>query len=268
MASFTGAGDSVELTVANRDEDVTISISGTYNMTILFQREQGSPGSGSWETLETYSTANATVSEVYTTKSYNEKLRLFVSVDTSGTATATLSEGSREFPNARVTDGAGTTLMSFTDKAVNFVGGVRNGDAMVSITADTTLTADEHAGRLLVLNNAAGDTVTLPAATGTGDTYTFYVGTTVTSNTDIIQAANTTDEFAGVIYQVDTDTSDAIAAYPALAGDNFDTITLNGTTKGGLAGDFYQLVDIASGVWALYGFQNASGSVASPLSAA
>lgn len=268
MASFTDVGDTTTLTVPNQKEDVTISISGTYNMVIEFQKELGSPGSGAWQTLRTYSTANATVSEIYTTKTFNESLRLIVTTDTSGTATATLSEGSRSYPNSDVTDGNGNRLMHFTDNAVNFSGGIRNGDAAVSITADTTLTADEHAGRLLIFNNAAGDTVTLPAATGTGDVYRFMVGTTVASNSNKIQVANATDEFAGVVYQVDTDTNDAIAAYPALAADDFDTITMNGTTTGGLAGDYYELVDVASGVWVIRGFQNASGSVATPLSSA
>ena len=94
MASFTGVGDTVSLTVADRGEDVLVSLSGTYNMTILFQRAVGSPGTGAFETIKTYTTANATVADVYTTDRYNETLRLIVSVDTSGTATATLADNS------------------------------------------------------------------------------------------------------------------------------------------------------------------------------
>ena len=43
-------------------ENVTVSISGTYAMTLELQREVGSPSSGAWErVLGPWSTANATV---------------------------------------------------------------------------------------------------------------------------------------------------------------------------------------------------------------
>ena len=120
MASFTGAGDSLELLVRDIDEDVTISISGTYDMTILFQREVGSPGSGAWETIKSFSTANATVSELYRTARFREKLRLFVSVDTSGTAVATLTDGDKVVQTLR--DGVGNPLATFRQSGVTFPG--------------------------------------------------------------------------------------------------------------------------------------------------
>jgi hypothetical protein len=140
------------------------------------------------------------------------------------------------------------------------------GLALVPIGAADTITALEHHNRSITLDQASGSAITLPSATGSGLRLDIWVATTVTSNNHTISCAGT-DEFAGVIYQVDTDTSDAVAAYPALAADNFDTITMNGTTKGGLAGDHIVLVDLASGVWGLDGRINASGVVATPLSA-
>ncbi len=119
--------------------------------------------------------------------------------------------------------------------------------SVVALTADDSLTQASHANKVVTLGSADGDTVTLPAASGTGDTYTIIVATTVTSNSHIIQVANATDEFVGVVYQVDTDTGDALVAYPALDGDGFDTITMDGSTTGGLQGDKYVLIDIASG---------------------
>jgi len=114
MASFTAVNDSLELSVPAKGEDVSINISGTYAMTILFQIEVGSPGSGAWQTLNTYSTANATVAATYTTKSPNEKVRLFVSVDTSGTAIALLTDASTiNFPEADIRDTNGNLLLSF-----------------------------------------------------------------------------------------------------------------------------------------------------------
>lgn len=115
-----------------------------------------------------------------------------------------------------------------------------------------------------VLNLAAAQAITLPAATGTGHAYRFVVGITATGDKTILCAG--TDEYAGVIYQVDTDSSDALVAYPAIAADNYDTITLNGTTTGGLIGDWIEVVDVVTGTWALVGHTNGNGTVATPLS--
>ena len=59
--------------------------------------------------------------------------------------------------------------------------------------AAITVNADSHANIPLVFNRAAGVTVTLPAATGTGHSYKFFVNTSVTSNSYKIQVANATD---------------------------------------------------------------------------
>lgn len=266
MASFTGVGDAIELQVPVKGTVVDIDISGTYNMTILFQRESGSPGSGAWETLKTFSTANATVAEVYTTESANEKVRLFVSVDTSGTATATLTDNDNKSVGS-LKDGAGNDILEYKEGGIKVTGAIERADAVVLIAAPTTLTAEKHAGKVMVFNVAAGVAVTLPAATGTGNTYTFVVGVTVTSAADVIQCANTTDEFVGNLLQVDTDTSDALVAYPALDGDGFDTITLDGT-DGGLMGDRIVIQDVAVGKFSLSGTVLGTGTVGSPLSAA
>jgi hypothetical protein len=142
------------------------------------------------------------------------------------------------------------------------------GPRTISITANATLTIAGNGGKTMVFNSADGDTVTLPAAVGSGAVYKFVVGTTVTSNSDIIQAANATDEFVGTLLQTDTDTSDTLASYPALDGDGFDTVTLNGSTTGGIQGDVITLTDIASGKFLIEGHVNGTGTVATPLSAA
>lgn len=268
MASFTGVGDSVELFVKDSGEDVSIAISGTYSMDIRLQKEQGSKGSGSWADVAgfRYNTANATVAAVYKTQSFNENLRLFVVEDTSGTATATLAEGSKDIEVRK--DRVGNTLFTQTDLGRAYEKGLKAGDAVETGGSDLTLTVEEHAGRTIVFNSAAGDTVTLPAATGSGAVFYFAVGVTVTSNDDIIQVANATDEFVGNLFQIDTDTSDAIAAYPCLDGDGFDTVTLNGSTKGGLMGDFITVVDVDDGKFAISGTVLGTGTVVTPLSAA
>ena len=114
MASFTGVGDNTTLTLTHPGEAVTVAISGTYNMTIALQREQGSPGSGAWGDIKRYTEANATVSEAYTTVEAGERVRLIVLVDTSGTATATLTNASDEvFSSLTIRDPLGTVKAQF-----------------------------------------------------------------------------------------------------------------------------------------------------------
>lgn len=121
MASFTGVGDNTELQMAAKGDEVFVSISGTYDMTIAFQREKGAPGSGAWEDIKRYTTEDATVAEVYTTIQANEKVRLIVLVDTSGTATATLTDYLvKPHPTTTVRDEEGNTLLSYDQRGATF----------------------------------------------------------------------------------------------------------------------------------------------------
>lgn len=151
----------------------------------------------------------------------------------------------------------------FQDQQVHVLG-ARTEPLVLDAATPDALTSDNF-GRTVRFDRAAGVDVTLPAATGTGGRYRFIVGVTVSSNDINIRCAGT-DEFAGTILQTDTDTSDTLASYPALAADNFDVITLNGGTQGGLVGDWIEVEDVASGVWAVFGHVNGSGTVATPFS--
>jgi hypothetical protein len=276
MASFTGVGDNVELFVADRGEDVSIDISGTYNMTIAFQKEVGSKGSGAWHTIDNmeYSTANATVAETYRTKSYGENLRLIVLVDTSGTATATLADSSDK------------TLEVFVDevdnlKATRFQSGMQehgdltvDGDlivtggftpGLVNVTASTlTVTAAEHAGKTIALNRAAGIAVTMPAATGTGNVYKFVVGTTFTGAASIKSVAGTDLMVGGAILGNNTDNT--VVRWPSVTADTNDTIDLFGTSNstGGIEGQVIVLTDISATQWQVEIVGDAAGTEASP----
>ena len=139
------------------------------------------------------------------------------------------------------------------------------GAAPANVTAATlTVTQAAYAGSVVTLNRAAGQAVTLPAATGTGSQYRFFIGTTITSNSTTIKVANSTDVMAGVAL-VANDT-DASASLFETAADS-DTITFNGTTTGGVLGAMVELVDVAAGVWWVRVTGAATGSEATPFSA-
>lgn len=135
----------------------------------------------------------------------------------------------------------------------------------ISITASTFAPlASQHTGAVLLLNRAAGVTVTLPAATGSGAKFFFVVGTTVTSNSDKIQVTGDDVMTGTAIFAADA--GDTAVMFET-ASDS-DTITLNGSTTGGIKGDSIEVIDIAADTWWVRVIGSATGTEATPFSAA
>jgi hypothetical protein len=132
-----------------------------------------------------------------------------------------------------------------------------------NFTASATL-ARTDADTILSVNAAAGLTLTLPAATGTGDKYFIFVGTTVTSNSVVVKVANSTDIMSGLALAA-ADAGATVNAWETGASD--DTITFNGTTTGGVKGDYIELIDVASGIWVTQVRGSATGTEATCFSA-
>ena len=132
----------------------------------------------------------------------------------------------------------------------------------VTLTATTTLTAEKHANRTLLMGAAgAALTFTLPAATGSGNTYRFEVSVVNTSNYIVI--ASGSDVLQGSIV---IGTADAADAFIIEIESTDTTLTFNATTTGGeRIGDYVELHDIVSGTWAVSG-QMTSDSTATPVS--
>lgn len=132
----------------------------------------------------------------------------------------------------------------------------------ISAAAGFTLDRDTHAGTTVYFNDADGGTIVLPASDGTGSTFTIFVGITLTTSL-VIEVANATDTIGGGV-AISTD----IAGVTMLAAATTDTITLNGSTTGGLVGSWVRLTDVAAGKWMLEGFLCSSGAEGTPFSAA
>lgn len=133
----------------------------------------------------------------------------------------------------------------------------------ITVTAATTLNRKTHAGTTVVLNSATGRIITLPASTGRGDVYEIFVRTTVSSGSHVIAVANSTDVMQGGV-ALSTD----IGGTNMLTGATADTITLNGSTTGGLSGSWVRLTDELAGFWKVEGFLVCTGTEADPFSAA
>ena len=147
---------------------------------------------------------------------------------------------------------------------VRSLAGFITGTAGVSTVTTSTLavTADAYNGQTINLSRAAGIVATLPAATGSKAVYTFVITTTVTSNNYVIQVANSTDTMNGLA-SVGGTTANIFGTLPAS-----DTITMNGSTTGGLVGSYVQVTDIASGEYLVSAALVGSGTPATPFSAA
>ena len=170
---------------------------------------------------------------------------------------------------------------------VRSLGGIyQQGPAsVVSITSSTTLTPVDHGGRIISVGGALAATTTLTLPTinvstnsttsgpgqdpntlnNQGVLYTIWVPTTITTSSLKI-STDGTDLFIGTLFGVDTDSSDALVAYNALAADAFDFINLNGGTTGGVAGTFIEIVAVAANCYMVTGTVNGSGTVATPFS--
>ena len=115
--------------------------------------------------------------------------------------------------------------------------------AVVSLTADTSLTVAAHAGKILTTNDADGK-FTLPS----------IVTTSPSDPTD------GTDKFVGGLY---TGKDDASGKVFISAASN-DVITMNGTTKGGLVGSIVKVTAMASAKYAVEGIILGSGTIVTP----
>jgi hypothetical protein len=135
----------------------------------------------------------------------------------------------------------------------------------IAVTASTVTLGATHVGRTTVLKRAAGLDVTLPAATGSGDKYRIVIGDA--GNAYTVVTAPATDFFQGVVIVPDSD--DTAPAVPGRAFSSAATSNkMSPTTAGGggLAGDWMDFEDYASGLWVVSAIFKASSAPATPFS--
>jgi len=146
----------------------------------------------------------------------------------------------------------------------------------VALTANTTLTVNDHAGRILITQDADG-IFTLPsintnangATAGTTDynnlnnvgaSFYFYVDTTAT---DVQIVTDGTDKFVGAA-MIAVDDGAKKAFFPA--ADN-DVLSMNGTTTGGITGSVVQVTALQSAEYLVHNtLILGSGTIVTPFS--
>ena len=153
---------------------------------------------------------------------------------------------------------------------------------VVDADASVALTVATHSGRI-VHNNAAGAvTYTLPAINANSDSAvagpgadlnnlsnigaSFEIFASITKTGDlVVQVANTNDVMVGGAKFID-DTSDNMVGFETVAAS--DTITLNGTTTGGVTFAKITCTVISSTQWKVDVESGCTSTPATPFSAA
>lgn len=137
---------------------------------------------------------------------------------------------------------------------------VQAGKNVINGTSATrTLNANES-GSLCTFERAAGVVYTLPTAK-VGTYFDFVVLTTITSNAAKVITGAGTEFLIGGYMNVDTDTSNAVAAFTG-NGSTHVAVSMNGNTTGGILGTRLRFTCLSSTRWMVEGIVQGSGIVA------
>ena len=150
------------------------------------------------------------------------------------------------------------TKSTFSGPVVSNNGFIQAGaNNIVELTANTTLTFNDHAGRIMEINDADG-VMTLPSIKSgeLGAKYTFFIGTNMTGK---IQTDGTDKYVGSIMVAVDDGAKKSF-----LPGATNDVIDMNNGTKGGKVGSYVEITALATAEYLVQGVLIGSGSVATP----
>ena len=154
-------------------------------------------------------------------------------------------------------------------------------NAVVNITASTTLNPVDHGGRILTVGGtlAANVVLTLPTINVSTDpitsgpgadpntlnnegvVYTIWVPTTIATSSLKI-GTDGTDKYVGSVLSIDTDSSNVTVGFVPAASNDF--INFNGGTTGGVLGTWVSIVAVAANKYMVTGVVLGTGTVATP----
>lgn len=141
-------------------------------------------------------------------------------------------------------------------------------DRVIHLAAGTTnLDAALHEGKLLVSSNAAAAVVVvLPRSVGGGDIYKVLSTVDRTSGSLTFQVNGSgSNVMTAIVWSLD---STAVATdTTAWFMTNASQIALNGSTTGGVGGDYLEFIDAKAGTWYVRAWTTTSGDKATPLTA-
>jgi len=143
-----------------------------------------------------------------------------------------------------------------------FGGGYSGKRTVIALDEATYAPTTQQSGAVLVFDGTAC-TVTLPTCV-VGLQYTFIVAATggvnsiiTTQSADKLYGINFLSRAVGTINV--SSISNSTTAIDPLAGD--DTLTMNGTTTGGVIGSWIDVIGVAANAWAMRGHVMGSGTL-------
>jgi hypothetical protein len=153
-----------------------------------------------------------------------------------------------------------------TISGVTISGGARTGPLPALVGASLAITPS-LAGATVLLSAATGSVATLPAATGTGNTYRFVVSVTASSNAHKILAASGSDFLNGIVMGQHTN---AVLGFSSAAATNHSIqMPFAGTQpSGGFIGDWFDFTDTSPNVWSVKGMFQSGTTSTTPFSTA
>lgn len=159
---------------------------------------------------------------------------------------------------------ASTEYMTLAGKGTGgYVTVIGNVAKVVSGLGSTLTMTKSQSGAVVLFDRAAGCVITLPANTP-GWYADFFVTVTVTSNAAKIITATGTELLVGTIINTDTDSSDAVASWKSLVATANIAVSMNGSTTGGIKGDWLRFTCLNSTTWNVQGLTLGTGTVATP----
>jgi len=124
----------------------------------------------------------------------------------------------------------------------------------------------EQSGALIVNNALTGALWTLPTPVE-GMWFEFWTKLACTSNEyKVITKTIATEFILGAVTATHATVASSGTAYPAVTGDSYVSLNLNGTTTGGVPGDNFILTAISTTRWVASGWNVQSGTTATPWS--
>jgi len=258
--SFTAVGSSAVLRAQQENENITIAISGTYDMVIRLERAVTSDESA-WETLKVFNTEDATEAFVYRTLSKGERFRLTVVTDNGGTAVTTLSDQDeihrivKDFNGDPLytiresgmlihkrpqhdddvgTVGTGVTAVHYSADGINFTSILTLTNIAFTIgdtasLADGALIYTMPAGDIAIKGSAISVGLTLTTGTPTTDTPEIGLGTVIGSGAVAVLSTTLEDIMEGSVMADVAGTAEAFMDQRAMdmLAANAHTIHLN-----------------------------------------
>ena len=249
--SFTAVGLSAVLDVPVIEEEITISLTGTWVATVRLEREL-SPYSGAWEVMRT-DTGNYSI--VIQQKRKNERYRFNTTAYTSGTVTFSVADGDKRVGGTALLTSDGREVLTYTQAGVQVPGTLAVTGAL-TLTAAATLASGTAIGNLTL---GDGSIVDSSGAISFGDENLTTTGTLASGATTVTGALSSTTTVSGVTGDFEViEAGDASLGINGIDAAQGGAILITGgtsSTAGNAGGD----VDLVGGT---PGSTSAGGAVA------